>query len=87
VIPGAEAEEHFDARLQVGLARVVGAHPDATVVAVVHGGVIGQLLNHVAGTTGFTFAGSDNASISELVVHGDRQILRRFNDTSHLGPA
>ena len=87
VIPGAESEGCFDTRLQIGLARVVGAHPDATVVAVVHGGVIGQLLNHVAGTTGFTFAGSDNASISELVVHGDRQILRRFNDTSHLGPA
>ena len=84
VIPNAEPLEDFDARLQRGLARIVGAHPDQTVAAVVHGGVIGQLLAHATGAEGFTFTGADNASISELVVAGDRQILRRYNDTAHL---
>ena len=37
--------------------------------------------------TGFTFVGSDNAGISHLVVTGDRWIIRRFNDTAHLGMA
>ena len=32
----------------------------------------------------FAFLGADNASISHLVVFGQRWIVRRFNDTSHL---
>ena len=84
LIPGAEPLEDFDRRLQDGLSRIVEAHPDQTVVAVVHGGVIGQLLAHAVGIEGFAFVGADNASISELVVHDGRQVLRRFNDTAHL---
>ena len=84
LIPGAEPLEDFDRRLQDGLSRIVAAHPDQTVVAVVHGGVIGQLLAHAVGVEGFAFVGADNASISELVVHDGRQVLRRFNDTAHL---
>ena len=84
LIPGAEPWAGFDTRLQAGLGRIVRANPHRTVVAVVHGGVIGQLLAHCVGTSGFAFVGSDNASISELVVDGDRQVLRRFNDTAHL---
>jgi probable phosphoglycerate mutase len=87
VMPGAEPLERFDRRLQDGIARIAEAHPDQTVVAVVHGGVIGQLLAHAVGIEGFAFVGADNASISELVVHGDRQVLRRFNDTAHLDDA
>jgi probable phosphoglycerate mutase len=66
------------------LRRIVDAHPDGRVVVVVHGGVIGQLLHRVTGSRPFAFAGSDNGSISEIVVTGDRTILRRYNDTSHL---
>jgi probable phosphoglycerate mutase len=84
VIPGAEPAEEFDARLQRGLQRIVAAHPDGRVVAVVHGGVIGQLLHRVTGSRAFAFSGADNASISEIVVAGPRTILRRYNDTSHL---
>ncbi|MBV8959175.1 MAG: histidine phosphatase family protein, partial [Actinobacteria bacterium] len=32
----------------------------------------------------FAFTGADNASISQLVVHDARWIVRRFNDTAHL---
>ena len=85
VIPGAEPAEVFSERLWAGLGRVVAAHPDQTVVAVVHGGVIGQLLADTVGVQGFTFAGADNTSISELVFLDDgRRFLRRFNDTAHL---
>jgi len=83
-IPGAEPLDAFDARLQAAIDRIAGSHPDETVVAVVHGGVIGQLLASAVGLEGFAFVGADNASISELVVHGDRRILRRFNDVAHL---
>jgi probable phosphoglycerate mutase len=85
VIPGAEAHEAFDGRLQIGIMRIARDHPDHTVAVIVHGGVIGQLLARATGLEGFTFARADNASISELVIDGSRQILRRFNDTAHLG--
>jgi 2,3-bisphosphoglycerate-dependent phosphoglycerate mutase len=84
VIPGAEPLEEFDARTQRGLQRIVDAHPDGRVVVVVHGGVIGQLLHRVTGSRRFTFAGADNASISEIVVSPERSVLRRYNDTCHL---
>ena len=51
-----------------------------------HGGVIGQLLHRVTGARRFAFAGTDNASISEVVADQERIILRRYNDVAHLLP-
>jgi probable phosphoglycerate mutase len=53
---------------------------------VVHGGVIGQAMSIASGATGFSFTGADNASLSHLVIDGDRWIVRCYNDTSHLTP-
>jgi probable phosphoglycerate mutase len=50
-----------------------------------HGGVIGMLAALATGGRMFAFAGSDNASITHLVVNGENWRLRRFNDTHHLG--
>ncbi len=83
VIPGAEPLDTFEARVRAGLTRVTGANPGRRIVVVVHGGVIGHLLHLATGSRRFAFAGADNASISELVVDGERWHLRRFNDTSH----
>lgn len=85
-IPGAEPSDVLEARVRAGIGRIVAAHPDELVVVVVHGGVIGQIMNIAAGTHGFGFNGADNASIHHLVVDGDRWIIRCFNDTSHLSP-
>ncbi len=85
-VPGAEPHEVFSARIRAGIERLAAAHPDGRVVSVVHGGVIGEALALATGSRGFAFVGADNASISELVVHGDRWVLRRFNDTAHLVP-
>jgi 2,3-bisphosphoglycerate-dependent phosphoglycerate mutase len=84
IIPNAEPLDVFRTRLQQGLRTIVDAHPGGQVVAVVHGGVIGQLLSDAVGVTGFAFTGADNGSISELVIDGDVQRIRRFNDTAHL---
>lgn len=84
VIPGAEPLETFHARTVGAIERIAAKHPDQVVVAVVHGGVIGQLLHHATGSRRFAFAAADNASISEIVVHDDRWTLRRYNDTAHL---
>ena len=75
----------FAGRVRGAITRIAAAHPDQTVVVVSHGGVIGQVLAHAAGARGFTFSGSDNASISHVVVTDDRWIVRRYNDTAHLG--
>jgi 2,3-bisphosphoglycerate-dependent phosphoglycerate mutase len=42
------------------------------------------LLHRVTESRRFTFAGADNASISEIVVSAERNVLRRYNDTGHL---
>ncbi len=84
VIPGAEPAADFEARVVRGTRRIAAAHPDAVVVAVVHGGVIGQLLASASGSRPFAFTGADNGSISEIVVLGDRMMVRRFNDSAHL---
>jgi 2,3-bisphosphoglycerate-dependent phosphoglycerate mutase len=83
VIPGAEPLEDFDSRCARGLARIVANHPDQRVMVVAHGGVIGQLLHQVTGARRFAFT-PDNASISEIVVHPLRTVMRRFNDVAHL---
>lgn len=84
VIPGAESTEQLAARVGAGIRRIAGAHPDQRVAVVVHGGVIGQVLAMASGAEPFTFIGSDNASVSVLVVAGDQWIIRGYNDVSHL---
>lgn len=86
VIPGGEPAHQFENRVRRGIERIASEHPDELVVAVVHGGVIGQVLNLATGATGFVFNGADNASISHVVVTDDRWIVRCYNDTSHLSP-
>lgn len=87
VIPGAESNAAFEARVGGALTRIVAAHPGQRVVVVVHGGVIGQALAIATGTSAFSFIGADNASISQLVAMPDPWVLRRYNDTAHLDPA
>ncbi len=100
VIPGAEPAAAFEQRVLAGLRRIAGAHPDQVVAAVVHGGVIGQILASASGSRPFAFSGADNGSISEIVVgppppkvvraanpetsHHELLVVRRFNDTAHL---
>jgi probable phosphoglycerate mutase len=86
VVPGAEEAEPFAARVADGLARIVSAAgPDSSVVAVLHGGVIGELCRQATASRPFAFVHADNGSITRLVVlPGGQLLLRSFNDTSHL---
>jgi probable phosphoglycerate mutase len=84
VIPNAEPASDFAARCRRAVERVAAAHPDQRVAVFAHGGIIGQILTQATGARPFAFTGADNASISHLVVIGERWVLRRFNDTSHL---
>jgi len=85
VIPGAETTEHLRKRVAAGIRRIADAHPDQRVLVVAHGGAIGQVLAQATGSEAFAFNDSDNASVSVLVVAGDRWSLRGYNDVSHLG--
>ncbi len=87
VIPGAETWEAFQGRCVGAVERIAAAHSGQRVVAVVHGGVIGAVLAHVARSRNFAFVSADNTSLSEIVHLGepiDRWMLRRFNDVNHL---
>jgi probable phosphoglycerate mutase len=84
VIPGGEPSEQFAARVRGSIERIHAKHPDQRVVAVAHGGTIGEALRQATDSRPWAFVGSDNGSISHLVVIGDRWLLRRYNDTTHL---
>lgn len=86
VIPGAEPDGKFTARIAAAVERIAAAHPDERVVVVAHGGVIGRLVAFALDSpASMRLAGVDNGSISHLVVHPDgRWHLRRYNDTGHL---
>lgn len=84
-IPGAETTAQLHARVRSGLLRIAARHPDQRVAVFVHGGVIGAALAMACGAEPFAFNGAHNGSVSRLVVHGDRMVIRGFNDISHLG--
>jgi probable phosphoglycerate mutase len=86
LIPGAETPEALSSRVRAGIERVVAATgPGAAAVAVVHGGVIGEVCRQATKASPFAFIHADNGSITRLVVFGDgRWLLRSFNDTAHL---
>ena len=83
-IPGAETTAQLQARVKRGLQRIAVAHADELVAVVVHGGVVSAALAVATGSPAFAFNGANNGSISRVVVHGERMILRGFNDVSHL---
>jgi 2,3-bisphosphoglycerate-dependent phosphoglycerate mutase len=84
VIPGAESSDVLAGRVRAAIERVAAAHPGQRVAAFTHGGVIGQALALASGSRPFAFLGAENASISRLVIIGDRWMVRGFNDTAHL---
>lgn len=86
VIPGAESTESFADRIREALTRLAAAHVDRRIAVFTHGGTIGQVVAIATGSRPFAFIDADNASITQLVVWGDRWVIRRFNDTAHLDP-
>jgi len=84
VVPGGESHASLKTRLTRALMRIHQRHPDELVAAFVHGGVVGSILAHATGAQPFAFNGCDNGSISHIVMHGGRIVVRRFNDTTHL---
>ncbi len=86
VIPGAETMEALAQRTRAGIERILaGVQPGATVAAIVHGGVIGELCRQVSGSRPFAFVHADNGSLSRIVALPDgRRWVRTFNEGAHL---
>jgi probable phosphoglycerate mutase len=84
VIPGAESNEDLAARIRAVIGRISTAHPGGRVVAVAHAGLIGMTISLACGARPLAFTHVENASISSLVVTGDRWVVRSFNNTDHL---
>lgn len=87
LVPGAEHPAEFAERVRRALVNIHAAHPGQRVAVVCHGGVVGQALALASGSSPLAFMSCDNTAISQLVLSGDMWIVRRFNDTEHLGPA
>lgn len=84
VIPGAEPDEEFRARVRAGVDRIASKHPDQTVAVFTHGGVIGRAMAEATGSRPFAFLAANNASINHLVVGNGGWTVRSFNDVAHL---
>ena len=74
----------FADRVRAAITRLAASHHGERVAAFTHGGVIGQALALASRSRPFAFIGADNASVSRLVISGDRWLVRVFNDTAHL---
>ena len=88
VLPGAESPEAIEERVRRGVATLVErTGPGQRCVAVLHGGVIGEICRLATGSRPFAFIRADNCSITRVVVWADPDLpwmLRSFNDTTHL---
>ncbi|HEY3681649.1 MAG TPA: histidine phosphatase family protein [Streptosporangiaceae bacterium] len=87
VIPGAESMDALAARVRAAVGRLAAANAGRRIAVVSHGGTIAAIFAQAAKSRPFAFQGADNASISHIVVTGDRWVIRCFNDTTHLTPA
>jgi probable phosphoglycerate mutase len=85
LLPGAEAQEIFAARVRAAITRIAERHRDETVAVFTHGGVIGQVLADATGSRLHAFVRADNASVTSVFVKGRRWLVRGFNDVGHLG--
>ncbi|MGQ0467294.1 MAG: histidine phosphatase family protein [Sporichthyaceae bacterium] len=86
LVPNGEGARAFADRVRAAIMRIHAAHPDQRVGVVCHGGVIGQVIAEATGSRSLAFMGCDNSAISQVVVWGEHWIVRRYNDTEHLGP-
>jgi alpha-ribazole phosphatase len=84
--PGGETVAQVRDRCARALKRWQTLYPEASVLWVTHGGLIGVLLCHVLGLDlkrRWQFR-HDNASISELLLRSDRVVIVRLNETAHI---
>jgi len=84
LIPGAEPAAALAARVRAALQRIAAAHAGERVAVFTHGGVVAQALALATGAPPFAFLTGRNASLSQVVLAGERWTVRRFNDTAHL---
>ena len=84
--PGGETVSQLRDRCAHALRNWQTQYPEASVLWVTHGGLIGVLLCHVLGIDlkrRWQFR-HDNASISEMHLSGDRVMIVRLNETAHI---
>jgi alpha-ribazole phosphatase len=84
--PGGETVAQLRDRCARALRRWQSRYPEASVLWVTHGGVIGVLLCHVLDIDlkrRWQFR-HDNASICELLFRDDHVIIARLNETAHV---
>jgi alpha-ribazole phosphatase len=84
--PGGETVAELRDRCARALKRWQTRYPEASVLWVTHGGLIGVLLCHILDIDlkrRWQFR-HDNASISEMRLIGDHAIIVRLNETAHI---
>ncbi|HYL43393.1 MAG TPA: histidine phosphatase family protein [Ktedonobacteraceae bacterium] len=84
--PGGETVAQLRDRIARAIRSWQSHYPEASILWVTHGGLIGVLLCHILGielNRRWQFR-HDNASISEIQLNGERATIVRLNETAHL---
>jgi broad specificity phosphatase PhoE len=82
--PGSETGEELRTRVVAAIEAAIKPIEGGTVLVLSHGGVINAYLGHVAGVSHDLFFLPDNATISSVLVDGERRELTFLNDKRHL---
>jgi alpha-ribazole phosphatase len=85
--PGGEPVERFQTRVAAAVDRLAATHPDGSVLAVTHGGVIAAFLCRCLGLgpNGLWRLRIENTSVTRVSLPAG--CLQALNDTRHLGGA
>ena len=85
-IPGGETFDEVRARTAVAVDELVANHPDQTVVAVCHGGIIRTVICNVLGVdlNRVWDIKQDNTAVNIIEYHPGRTVVALLNDTHHL---
>jgi broad specificity phosphatase PhoE len=85
--PGGESYLGFRLRALTAIRAIAERHPGERVLIVTHAGVISQVLGTLAGASPAAWESfrPANASITELLWHGNDGAVLSFNDRDHLG--
>ncbi len=86
-IPNGETMENIEQRMHSFIKEILSKHRGKQIAAVSHGSFIKCLLTHFSGESPHNYMPYwvENASISVIDFFGTTPVIRRLNDTSHLG--
>lgn len=82
--PASETSAEFRARVDAAISRIVWSHENRHVAVACHGGVINAFLANRLKIRQDMFFRAGHTSVTTILIRGERMVIERLNDRSHL---